>query len=291
VSRLGGYRLREISPGMVQTFLRELTKEQVGDASINKAAAVLSGIFRRAIVDGYVERNPVASVKKPAQKRKREPEIIAPITVEKIREKLGLRDATLVSLLAYGGLRPESEAITLTWEQIGEQTIRIDATKTHKTRYVRLLAPLAEDLAEYRKTMEPIGLVFPKRKGKAWTRDDWKNFERRIWKRVGREVGLRQDTRARDLRGSFASLLIWEGMNVVEVADQRGHSAQTCLKDYAGVFAEFKPSERKSAEEAIYKARMCPKSVLADGDLSKNRDPTPGLEPGTPSLRVKCSTN
>jgi hypothetical protein len=110
---------------------------------------------------------------------------------------------------------------------------------------------------------------------------------------VAREVGLRQDTRARDLRGSFPSLLIFEGMNVVEVAEQLGHSAQTCLEDYAGVFAEFDPANRRAAEDVINEARaeVCPESVLIEDEPSKKLEPTRGLEPRTPSLRVKCSTS
>ena len=42
---------------------------------------------------------------------------------------------------------------------------------------------------------------------------------------------------------------------VVKVAEQLGHSAQTCLRDYAGVLAEFDPDDRVSAEIAIERAR------------------------------------
>jgi hypothetical protein len=37
--------------------------------------------------------------------------------------------------------------------------------------------------------------------------------------------------------------------------------------------------------------KVRPQSVLKIEQPSKNPEPTPGLEPGTPSLRVKCSTN
>lgn len=41
-----------------------------------------------------------------------------------------------------------------------------------------------------------------------------------------------------DLRGSFASLLIQEGRNVVDVAKQLGHTPETCLRYYARLFDE-----------------------------------------------------
>jgi hypothetical protein len=39
---------------------------------------------------------------------------------------------------------------------------------------------------------------------------------------------LPDDTIPRDLRGSFASLLIFEGLNVLEIAPQLGHKPSTC---------------------------------------------------------------
>ena len=63
------------------------------------------------------------------------------------------QDATLVSVLAYAGLRP-GEALALTWADVGERTILVERsialgevkeTKTRTTRSVRLLAPLKND--------------------------------------------------------------------------------------------------------------------------------------------------
>jgi len=201
---LGRYRLREITPGIVQRFLADCTKAGVGDASVIKTAAVLQSIMRKAIIDEHVEYNPVSPVRKPKQRRKREPLKIPPETVEQIRANLSLRDATLVSLLAYSGVRPESEGVTLTWDKIGEKSIRIDATKTGRTRFIKLLAPLADDLAEWKAMAEPVGLVFPTAKEGPWSNADWKNWTRRVWRPAAKAAGL-EGSRARDLRGSFAS--------------------------------------------------------------------------------------
>src|SRR5512132_4670246 len=54
--------------------------------------------------------------------------------------------------------------------------------------------------------------------------------------------------RPRDLRSSFATLLIYEGQPPQYVAEQLGHSAATPLRDYARVWEEFDPSQRVSAE-------------------------------------------
>ena len=67
-------------------------------------------------------------------------------------------------------------------------------------------------------------------------------------------VGL-TGSRPYDLRHSFASLLINEGVSVLEVARQLGNSPDVTLTTYAHVFEEFEPAARISAGEAIEAAR------------------------------------
>lgn len=257
IPHLGSHRLRALTPSVVQELLARLAREGVGDPSIVKTATVLQSMLSRAVIDGLIVRNPVAVVRKPSQRRTREPMMVSPPSVELIRADLSLRDATLVSVLAYAGLRPESEAIVLTWGQVGRRTLAINASKTGRQRHVRLLGPLAEDLAAWREASgEHLGngLAFPM-SGGAWSRSDWRNWVRRVWRPATSRAGLDPTVRPRDLRSSFASLLIYEGRNVIEVADQLGHSPQTCLQHYAGLFAEVHPDDRVGAELAITRAR------------------------------------
>ena len=108
---LGGYRLQGDHPGLVQEFLGRLGATGVGDASIVKTATVLQSILNRAVIEGLAERNPVAVVRKPPQRRKREPDLVSPVTVERIRANLRgtRRDARLAARLrrpAPGERRP-----------------------------------------------------------------------------------------------------------------------------------------------------------------------------------------
>jgi len=56
------------------------------------------------------------------------------------------------------------------------------------------------------------------------------------------------------LRGSFVSLLIQEGKTVVYVAQQAGHTPQTCLRHYARLFRDA-PAAPVAADVAIRQAR------------------------------------
>ncbi|MGK2937889.1 MAG: tyrosine-type recombinase/integrase [Solirubrobacteraceae bacterium] len=194
---------------------------------------------------------------------------LAPETVEAIRDWLvrrrNVRDATLVSVLAYAGLRP-GEALALTWAHVRERTLlvegavslgTIEGTKTGRRRTVALMGPLAQDLAEWRlhAGRPDVGaLVFPGHDAEPWTLTAYQNWRRRIYTPAAAAAGVERP-RPYDLRHSFVSLLIAEGHNVVEVARQAGHSPKTALDTYAHVFEEFDPAERVNAADRIRNAR------------------------------------
>jgi hypothetical protein len=98
-----------------------------------------------------------------------------------------LRSATLLSLLAYAGPRPESEALPLRWEAIRKRTILFRATKrgvAHE-RATRLLAPLAADLDKWRKASgspPDSGVVIPNRTKEPWADYDWDNWRERTFR-------------------------------------------------------------------------------------------------------------
>lgn len=105
-----------------------------------------------ALSSGGLPSNPVRSVREPHQRRGRSVQPLTPEQVEAVRAQLladgRLRNATLVSVLAYAGLRP-GEALGLSWQSIRARTILVDravalgsikSTKTGTTRTVPLIA-------------------------------------------------------------------------------------------------------------------------------------------------------
>ena len=267
--RLGSVPLREMSPDVVNRFRLELEADGVGAASIRKSLVLLQGVLQRACEWGRLAANPVAVVRKPLPSRARAVVPLSPDRVEAIRSVLlccgRVRDATLVSVLAYAGLRP-GEALALTWAHVRERTLlvegavslgTIESTKTRRSRTVRVLGPLGQDLAECRlRSGRPPGeaLIFPGHDGEPWTPTAYRNWRRRIYTPAARAAGVERP-RPYDLRHSFVSLLIAEGHNVVEVARQAGHSPTMALDTYAHVFEEFDPAERVNAADRICKAR------------------------------------
>jgi hypothetical protein len=136
-------------------------------------------------------------------------------------------------------------------------------------------------------------LVFPTRDGELWRDHDWANWRRRVFDPLAATVGV-SGMRPYDLRHAFCSLLIGEGMSVVEVARQAGHAPTMTLATYAHVIADLDGGERLSAEASIRAAReaevsgKCPPppapSPAENGNPSVLGMGDPGLEPGTSSL-------
>ena len=256
--RIGDYQLREITPALVEDLCSQFRAAKVGVQTQRKAVMLLQGILRRAVVRGLIPSNPVSVVDKPRQPATKRPQPLAPLIVETIRAgHLVERRDTRASLLAYGGLRPE-EATNAHWDDLGERILHAHAGKTERDRVVDVLAPLAQDLAEWRLAQgRPAGkaLIFPRQGGKEWQLHDWQNWRRRIYQPAAKAAGVTGDMRPYRLRGSFVSLLLWEGRSLTYVAEQAGHSVATLAKHYAGVMRELEDKPRTPAAEAIRSAR------------------------------------
>jgi integrase len=265
-SRLGGYRLRDVTPAVVDEFRSELRAAGTGEATVSKALTLLSSMYRCAVTWDRVDVNPLREIRIPQAKRKRLVRPVPPARVEAMRMALlaagRRRDAVLLTTLAYAGLRPQ-EARALRWGDVAERTIRIEraaagatikATKTEELRTVRLLMPLAKDLASLRATPGDDDLVFPSPNGLLMSDGDWRNWRKRVFRPVAAALGV-GGSRPYDLRHSFASLLIDQGASVVEVARQMGNAPSVTLDTYAHLFDERDTAVRVDPAGAIERAR------------------------------------
>ncbi len=122
---LGPYELRSIRPETIARWQAERLAPGHGRVSVRYALTLLGAILQRAFESGLIQSNPARAVRKASLPRRTEVRPLAPATIERMRAASSPRDATLISVLAYAGLRP-GEALALQWRDIREQTVLVE---------------------------------------------------------------------------------------------------------------------------------------------------------------------
>jgi integrase len=270
--RLGFYRLREVSPEVIADFRADLEAAGVGRHAVRVSMVILQSMFKHAIRWRWVPGpNPVQQVEKPSGRRERAIVCLAPAQVESIRAWLLEQDklyaATMVSLIAYAGVRAPEELLALEVRHVGRKILLVEQRNIDGTiiagqkvrgfhpRAVDLAEPVRRDVAEYVVAMGlRSGLLFPRRDDLPWRSHDWKNWCRRVWHKARDGAGI-QSLPPYDLRHAFASLQIRAGMSVPELAEQMGHAPAMTIGTYTHVIRELKGEPMVPAEEQIQRAR------------------------------------
>lgn len=175
--------------------------------------------------------------------------------------------ATLISLLAYVGLRPR-EALDLRWEMVDRDRLILPAelTKGRMDRAPDIPRPVIADLGRWRLACGALGgLVFPRTDGDRWTKSDWDNWRKRGFKEAAGAAGLLEwnsdtetwvgDFRPYDLRHTCASLMIRAHVGPADVAAQLGTSLELVFRTYAHSIEAMRGWPSMSIAEAISAAR------------------------------------
>lgn len=262
---LGSARLHELTAGDVEAWLARL---KTGPTAKRNALGLLTRIYNFAMRSGDAHGNPCLVAEKPKLPAREPIRVPSLIEIETIRKRLlemdRLGDACLVSAIAYAGLRPSHEIIPLDWSHIKGKTILARSSKTGKHRAVKILGPLARDLAEWKLNRKHSEIVFPTSTGKRFTKDTYDNWRNRIWhnppSKEQRKRGITKvegvapvDMRPYDLRHAFVSLLLADpAKSRVYAAEQAGHSLQVQSDRYAHIMAEGTAGD---AEQRIRNAR------------------------------------
>jgi integrase len=156
-------------------------------------------------------------------------------------------DALFISLMAYTGLSP-AEALALRWPQIGDDVLIPESMDpaSDESRdpmlgaHVRLVKPLAEELAEWRTVCgsPQTGRVFP-----GLVAGNWQRWLRRVY-RPAVKGNLALEYGPEIVRNTFVLLQIRSGASPSEVARQTGRSRA----DIADSFYYFWDKRAHNAE-------------------------------------------
>jgi integrase len=238
---------------------------------VQRATQLLGQMLDPAVRLGYIPGNPARSLEHVRADR-RAGIALAPAAVEAIRawflaqKPARLGDATLVSVMAYAGPRPE-EAFAMKWSNLhgrrylvehknvdGELIAKRPEDKKGGPRWIELPEAVVADLAEWRLAIgRPQGLIFPKASGNPWSKSDRGNWRRRWFTKAAKAAGY-PELQPRDLRHTCASLLAAVNTPRIEIEAQMGHRADTSERVYQHLIEELR-GKRLTIDELIAEAR------------------------------------
>lgn len=166
----------------------------------------------------------------------------------------------IVGFLLMTGAR-RSEALFAKWEHIDldRETWLIPLSKSGKPRHIPLSAGALSFLAEAKKVANYYPLartspyVFPNRK----TGGPFSNIFN-SWDTARKKAGL-ADVRMHDLRHSFASALVNNGLSIYDVKELLGHSSVSTTQRYAHLSQDRLSKAAKTVSDHFDVAPVLPK--------------------------------
>jgi integrase len=273
-------RISEIDGEVINGVLARLNKDLQGTKTVSPATfrrrrQALNATFIFATKKQYLKRNPMefALFKKPQIESSVDPSIF--LTVEECRDHVSLLDAngedskrigTFVSILWLAGLRP-GEALGLKKSdlkfekhnpriEVRRNVVQVGKAWTDSGLAQETKAPKSRSIGHVRSVPIPKELENRlKRYTKKLSDQDYlfanSRSEGSLSLTVFEDAWIRirkKPTRLYDLRHTNASILIYSGLNVIEVAARLGHSVNVCARTYLHVFDSYSASSNEKIE-------------------------------------------
>lgn len=251
--RWGDWPLSKIDHMSVQEWVAQLGG-QLAPATVRECYRVLALVLGTAVQARLLTRNPCDGIRLPPRRKQ---DAGLTLTREEVAGKLlpeiPDRYRTLVATAAFTGLR-WGECAGLYWEAVdldarrlrvvrvlvevsGQISVKPYPKSRAGRRSVPIPAAVVELLAEHRQTFPSPELVFVNSVGGPVGRT---SFRTRVWKPALQRAGLPEGLRFHDLRHSYATWLVSEGVPPNVVQRIMGHEdVTTTLGIYTDVPADF----------------------------------------------------
>jgi integrase len=274
----GAFGLAAIKPTMVRQWVKDLqTAKGLAPSTIETIYVIFASVMRGAVRDGYIRKTPCADIRLP-EIRATVVRLLTPSQVLALANAMPRRYAVLVLLGAGSGLR-QGEAFGLALDRIDAQAgmITVDQQVVVVERRPVLAPPktsaslrdvpmpqfLLETVMDHAKQ---LGLgdhdVLCRTPRGTLLRRDY--YNRELWKPALVATGLPADTTFHDLRHTFASTALAEGVPISEVSRWLGHKSITTTVDlYGHLVPEATGRARDALDKAFSRATadvpgMCP---------------------------------
>lgn len=251
--RWGAWPITKIDHAGVQQWVVELGRD-LAPATVRECYRVLSLVLGSAVQARLLGHNPCAGVRLPPRRRQDEPVTLTRAKLSgKLLPEIPDRYRALVATAAYTGLR-WGECAGLHWSAVDLASRRLRVVRvlvevggqiTPKPypkskagrRTVPVPVPLVELLDAHRAAFPSPELVFTNSAGGPVGRT---SFRTRIWKPAVRRAGLPERLRFHDLRHSYATWLVSDGLPPNIVQRIMGHEdVTTTLGIYTDVPEDY----------------------------------------------------
>jgi integrase len=208
--------------------------DEVSATSANRYLATLSGMFTQAIEWGFLTENPARGIRKFTEGGARD-RVLNSGEIERfaraLHKVMHLPQGRAIYLLLTMGLR-KSEVLSMRWSNVDFERrsvyIPIESSKTKTARSTAMNSAAYDILSKmYRERTSESDWVFPSASKSGHLQEVRKTFTR-----ITQEAGI-EGLRLHDLRRSFASILINQGVSIYEVRDLLGHRDVRTTQIYA----------------------------------------------------------
>ena len=277
----GELLLSEITAAQINSFLVEKQSSGLSAGSCNKIRQILKQLFKAALDDDTISKNPMERVKKvrePKGEEVKEKEAFSAGDVEyilKCAENEPLQWRIIIYLSAYTGMR-RGEVLGIKWNDINfkDGSIHVRRTlcytqkagiytnppKSGKDRFVFPPAVVFSMLGELRKQRKTekravilgsdlSGFVF--QQGGKVDRPIHPQSPNHYFRKFGKKYGINH-FHPHKMRHTFASIAITQGADVVSVSDTLGHAdTAITLRMYAHASEEGKRRASAIFEKAV----------------------------------------
>ena len=249
----GDSYLQDITILDIEKFKASRLKDGVTGSSINRNLALLKKMFNLAIDWGYCESNPVRRVKFFSEKDNVKERILSLDEERMLLAQCSEHLKPIVVMAIHTGMR-RGEILNLTWDQVDfdSEMIRVEKTKSGKIRFIPINSRLQTELIKLKALSGHSEYVF------LGPRYDKPLTEiKTAFNGATRRAGI-QDLRFHDLRHTFASRLIGEGVDIVTVQSLLGHHSVVVTQRYTH---SNEVQKRKAVECLASKLQEAPGSV------------------------------
>lgn len=232
----------------ISLFLQELKREGLTGTSAARYLSSIRGFFEYLSVNNYIEKDPTEKVSSAKISRKL-PTVLSYDEIEKIinqtntKDKLGLRDRTILELLYSSGLRvSELIELKITDLFLTDEVIRVTG-KGSKQRIVPVGSSAIEWLNNYMIKSRPLLEKKSKSKNYVFLNSRGSKISRMgVWKIVEKytkEAGITKEVHPHTFRHSFATHLLEGGANLRSVQEMLGHSDISTTQIYTHIDREY----------------------------------------------------